>query len=166
MDALKEWRHGKIRWTHIGGGPLLEKYRRDALKVMAGNPLVEIVFLGRIPNCSVKRYYAEHPIDLFLNLSCFEGLPVSVMEAVSYGIPVIATDVGGTGEIVCAETGFLLKEEVSPFEVREALCHYRELPPDVRTRLRAAASEYWASHFDARHNMADLFERIAALNAS
>ena len=166
MDALKEWRHGKIRWTHIGGGPLLDTYRREALKVMADNPLVDIVFLGRIPNRSVKRYYAEHPIDLFINLSSIEGLPVSIMEAVSYGIPVIATDVGGTGEIVCAETGFLLKADVTPLEVREALCRYRDIPPEVRARLRASASEYWASHFDARQNMADLFERIGSLNAS
>lgn len=166
MDALKEWHHGKIRWTHIGGGPLLEKYRQDALQVMADNPLVDILFLGRIPNGSVKRFYAEHPIDLFLNLSSSEGLPVSVMEAVSYGIPVIATDVGGMSEIVCTETGFLLQHEVTSLAVREALCRYRELPPAFRTRLRASASDYWASHFDARHNMADLFERIAALNAS
>ena len=40
------------------------------------------------------------PVDLFLTVSANEGIPVSIMEAQSFGIPVIATDVGGISEIV------------------------------------------------------------------
>ena len=39
-----------------------------------------------------------------MNVSESEGIPVSIMEASSFGIPVIATNVGGVGEIV--ENGY------------------------------------------------------------
>jgi glycosyltransferase involved in cell wall biosynthesis len=48
--------------------------------------------------------------DIFVNPSYSEGLPTSVMEAASIGLPIIATDVGGTGEIIVShETGMLVK---------------------------------------------------------
>ena len=47
---------------------------------------------------------------MFINLSSSEGIPVSIMEAQSFGIPVIATNVGGSGEIVVSETGVLVDE--------------------------------------------------------
>ena len=45
-------------------------------------------------------YYKNNIIDIFINLSASEGIPVSIMDAISFGIPCIATNVGGTGEIV------------------------------------------------------------------
>ena len=61
------------------------------------------------------------PVDLFLNVSEYEGVPVSVMEAQSFGIPVIATAVGGTPEIVNEENGFLLPENPSQDEIASAI---------------------------------------------
>ncbi|NJK95527.1 MAG: glycosyltransferase [Bacteroidales bacterium] len=51
---------------------------------------------------------------MFLNTSLSEGVPVSVMEALSFGLPVIATDVGGTGELINDEVGMLINPEISP----------------------------------------------------
>jgi len=48
--------------------------------------------------------------DIFVNPSYSEGLGISVMEAASIGLPIIATDVGGTREIITTdETGILIK---------------------------------------------------------
>ena len=69
MEALKGWNYGKIRWTHLGDGPLLEDLKREAKSVTNSNLMVEIIFTGRISNEAVKDYYAKHPIDLFVNLS-------------------------------------------------------------------------------------------------
>lgn len=47
--------------------------------------------------------------DIFVNPSYSEGLPTSVMEAASVGLPIIATDVGGTREIIRnMESGILI----------------------------------------------------------
>ncbi|MFR4320263.1 MAG: glycosyltransferase [Blautia massiliensis (ex Durand et al. 2017)] len=44
-----------------------------------------------------------------MNVSSSEGIPVSIMEATSFGIPGIATDAGGTKEIIRdKENGVLL----------------------------------------------------------
>ena len=87
----------KVRWTHIGDGPL----RAEVEAVIDKFPEnITGVLLGAMPNAEVLRYYSEHHVDLFVNVSESEGVPVSIMEAFSFGIPVMATDVGGVSEIV------------------------------------------------------------------
>ena len=56
----------------------------------------------------------SQPIDIFINVSSSEGLPVAIMEAISFDIPIIATNVGGTSEIVTPETGILIAPDSAP----------------------------------------------------
>ena len=65
-------------------------------------------FMGYVPNVEIMQFMEESNVDVFINLSTSEGVPVSIMEAQSYGIPVIATNVGGTGEIIDKDNGILL----------------------------------------------------------
>ena len=46
----------------------------------------------------ISRFYAS--LDLYINTSLHEGIPMSVLEAMSYGLPVIAPDTGGLAEII------------------------------------------------------------------
>ena len=64
--------------------------------------------MGHYPNEELLRYYGSNHVDLFINTSSTEGVPVSIMEAQSFGIPVIATDTGGVKEVVTEGTGSLL----------------------------------------------------------
>lgn len=73
---------------------------------------------------SVMKYYATHEIDWFMLLSTSEGLPVSILEAMSFGVPVIATDVGGVSEAVDDETGLLLPVDVEKEEFVRGLVPY------------------------------------------
>ena len=164
MEALKRWNYGKIRWTHLGDGPLLENMKKEAECVTNSNPMVEITFTGRIPNEAVKAYYADHPIDVFVNLSDIEGLPISIMEAISYGIPVIATNVGGTSEIVNSETGFLLDADITPESVKNALLNYYNYGLETKKRLRDSAFNYWKVNFDAKTNLKVFFNQVDDLN--
>ena len=66
---IQDWNKGKIRWTHIGDGPLMDELREKAQAIMSKNPLVEIVFKGFVPNKEVELYYASNPVDIFINLS-------------------------------------------------------------------------------------------------
>lgn len=92
-------------------------------------------------NQQVYDYYKSNKVDVFVNVSYSEGLPVSLMEASSFGIPVIATDVGGSAEIIDKEqkNGFLLdkdfeigalqkKIELLLNESEEMYCKRRLLP--------------------------------------
>ena len=93
-----------IHWVHIGDGP--ERVNIEALISQINNPKIKVLLLGQLPNEEVLHYYETHPVDLFINVSSFEGIPVSIMEAMSRGIPVAATPVGGIPEIVNQDNGF------------------------------------------------------------
>lgn len=55
--------------------------------------------------------------DVYILSTHYEGLPISIIEAMSYGLPIIATDVGGNSELV-KDNGILVKNE---YELVKAL---------------------------------------------
>tara|TARA_B100001750_G_scaffold248587_1_gene281904 strand:- start:1907 stop:3124 length:1218 start_codon:yes stop_codon:yes gene_type:complete len=111
----------KIVWTHIGGGECLNNVEKE-IEGLGEN--VEVNLLGQLAHNDVLNYYSKNPIDLFINVSSSEGLPVSIMEAFANGVPVIATSVGGSPEIVGNDSGFLLDENFNPDELATILEKY------------------------------------------
>lgn len=153
IQALKEWNQEvELHWVHIGGGPLLETLKEDARKELAGRKNVTYSFLGSFSNEKVQKYYCTHSVDLFLNVSEDEGLPVSIMECMSYGVPAIATDVGGTSEIVTNSTGFLLDKNFSGRDLLECINAYLSMPDEDKEKLRENAIQFWKNHFDCKIN--------------
>ena len=68
----------------------------------------DIFFLGFCDPNQVR--HILDTTDIFILPSMREGLPTVVLEAMSFGLPVIATDVGGTSELIInGKTGFLIK---------------------------------------------------------
>ena len=108
-----------IHWYHFGDGELRADLEEQA-KALPDH--ITCTFMGFQANEDIQRFYAEHHIDAFLNVSRSEGVPVSVMEAQSYGIPIIATDVGGTSEIVHdRENGVLLAVDFTDQDLLDAI---------------------------------------------
>ncbi len=67
----------------------------------------DIVFLGKMPHAQLRTILSI--IDVFLMTSTAEGTPLVILEAMSMGIPVVATDVGGISEQVTnGETGMVV----------------------------------------------------------
>ncbi|MCF0165939.1 MAG: glycosyltransferase [Bacteroidales bacterium] len=94
----------KCVWTHIGGG-----IDTDLVGQWGAVPEnLDIDLKGQMPNKDIHALYSERNFDIFVNLSLSEGLPVSIMEAISAGIPVLATDVGGEKEIIDGRNGVLV----------------------------------------------------------
>lgn len=65
-----------------------------------------VFFLGNQPNAGAYCRYA----NLFMLPSDYEGLPIVILEAMSFGIPIVASNVGGISEIVIDEkNGFAVQ---------------------------------------------------------
>jgi len=74
--------------------------------------LNNVFFLGNIPHASV---YCQQA-DLFMLPSDYEGLPIVILEAMSYGKPIIASQVGGVPEIVIdGKNGYVLPNNANMF---------------------------------------------------
>lgn len=95
VAILRERGHD-VRWTHFGSGP------RRQLDRLRGSPSDSswIDLRGYVPNAQIFAEYQALAPSVFINASTSEGVPVSVMEAMGCGIPVLATDVGGTRELL------------------------------------------------------------------
>ncbi len=78
----------EIRLTIVGDG---EEYHN--LIPYAGE---RIRFVGAVPPKEVKEYMQNS--DILVMNSSFEGVPMTILEAISYGLPVVSTNVGGIGE--------------------------------------------------------------------
>lgn len=71
-----------------------------------------VYFMGNLPNAGAYNEYA----DLFILTSNYEGLPMVILEAMSFGKPVVASDVGGISEIVENDVnGYTVKNNAQEF---------------------------------------------------
>jgi glycosyltransferase involved in cell wall biosynthesis len=142
-----------IKWHHFGDGPLWNKIN---LYVSSLNiPNLIITLHGRKTNAEVLSFYEKNPVDLFINLSFSEGIPVSIMEAISYGIPVLATNVGGVREIVNGING----ELVSPFDSKEYISVM--LATLTSRKLdRLEIKKDWEQHFSSEINYTDFSKSL------
>lgn len=145
-----------VDWTHIGSGPTLEKISA-MVESMPKN--VTVSLLGQVNNAEVKRVYASQHFDLFINVSTTEGVPVSIMEALAAGIPVIATNVGGTGEIVDSNVGELINVNTSADDLLNILRKYYA-DRDKLQKLRSNAVLRWNNLCNSDKNYSKFISQI------
>jgi len=153
VDALKFISSDiQIHWTHIGGG---EEYE-TILKMCQMLPSnITYKFTGNLQNSDVLQYYQTNFVDLFVNISSSEGIPVSIMEALSFGIPIIATNVGGNKEIVDESVGILLSESPSAHQIADAIV---EIKKSNTIEIRKNARNRWSGMYDAEKNYSTFSE--------
>lgn len=90
-----------VRVVLAGRGP-----EEEAARAWAARHAAWAEFRGFVPN---PRVSVMPDLDILCLMSQWEGLPMSIVEAMSIGLPVIATDVGGVREaVVHGETGLLV----------------------------------------------------------
>lgn len=138
-----------IDWVHIGDGPL-----KSALEIRARKKLGELdnltyAFVGEMKHPEVMAYMSNSAVDVFINSSASEGVPVSIMEAMACGIPAIAPNVGGVAELVNEQTGVLLTEEMLPADVFDAIS---KLTGDRAEIFRVGARSFVESIYSAEKN--------------
>ena len=126
-----------IEWVHFGDGADFASLQ--SLIAKHDHPGLSVGLRGRVPNLSILEYYQSTPITAFVNLSESEGVPVSIMEAMSYGIPIVATDVGGVAELlgVDDESGVLLPANPTSDEAADAVTRV------IENRASFSPREQW-----------------------
>ena len=143
-----------IKWVHFGDGPLMETLKKKCQK-LPPNIIVELK--GHIDNKDVLRFYENNYIDLFLSLSLSEGLPVSMMEAISFGIPIAGTSVCGVPEIVNEKTGLLLNPEMEYEAIGKVLQRFL-----LKNELKKEEIiEFFEENFWADKNYLNFVEKIS-----
>lgn len=146
-----------IEWTHIGGGREFDTIKKLIDKKIK-NKNIKINLLGNVPNKDVINFYKNSKVDLFINVSSSEGLPVSIMESISFGIPVIATNVGGTSEIVIdGVDGYLLSSNFENRELAKLIIKIiKAKESEEYNNMRMQSRELWEKRFQARNNYENL----------
>ena len=149
----------QFRWDHFGDGPMQDEIL-ELVKILPDN--IETKLWGLVPNHQILDHYQINPVDVFINVSSFEGIPVSIMEAQSCGIPVIATAVGGTPEIVSPENGILLSANPSPEKIRDAVWELYSSKVTMKS-MRTASLENWHRQHSAEPNYAQFANDLSDL---
>ncbi|MCC7119845.1 MAG: glycosyltransferase [Anaerolineales bacterium] len=151
--------HQRFEWTHIGNGARRMELQKLADESFPSNSK------GYLPGYTSKQalmsFYRDTPTDVFINASETEGTPVAVMEAVSCGIPVIASSVGGNIEIVGERNGVLLGENPTPQEIADAIVSILDHP--TTSDIRGASRAVWAERYNADANYKAFAERLIAI---
>lgn len=131
---------GKL--TVIGDGPLRSELQR-------GRP-EGVEFLGQLPRDGVLRHMRRARVLLIPSL-CFEGFPLSIVEAFSFGVPVIASRIGGIPEIV---DGGIVGELVNPGDVEawcDAILKFSENPDGLESMGENALQKHRSQYSPERN---------------
>ncbi|UZR92541.1 glycosyltransferase [Chondrinema litorale] len=152
----------KIKWTHFGGGKLYNELEELSKRLL--NDKIEWELKGQASNKEVMEYYTSEQPNLFINVSETEGIPVSIMEAFSCGIPAIATAVGGTPEIVKdGLNGYLLNANTDAQSIKEIITNHINLPRDNQQEKSRNAKVTWEEYYSAEKNYKGFVEFATTL---
>ncbi len=130
----------------IGNGPLMREMESLASTLGIG---ARVRFLGQ--RMDVDQLLAEAQVSLLV--SNWEGFPLSILEAMRAGLPVVASSVGGIEESIRdEETGFLVPR--GGVELLQGRLARLLTEPELRVRLGAHGRARYEQHFTLSHSVA------------
>lgn len=139
------------RLTIVGDGEL-EFYRScAAAKGLADN----VTFTGWMSKSSCADELLRHHI--FVLPSYYEGLPISILEAMSAEMAIIATNVGGIPEIIKHQHNGILINPQSPCLLAAEIVKLLD-SPDLRSRLARRARQDYEQHFSNARMCSDFLK--------
>jgi len=136
LKLLKDKGVEDFRCLVIGDGPLEEKIKQDITRYHLQD---KIVMRGRIPHDELLGMYEKGDVHAVVLPSIVdesgekEGIPVALMEAMAYGIPVVSTKTGGIPELLLDGAGLLVNEKDSEelanalYKLKSDICLYQSL---------------------------------------
>ncbi len=157
IPAILKHINQPVKWIHIGSGPELEKVQ-NLISSLNKNIKVEI-----IPHfqdyAQLISFYLKTHIDLFLHVSETEGLGIVHLEAMSFGIPVYTTKVGGASEFMNNDNGSLFDIEFDPKEVAQLILAFIN-DSTKNEKYRLGIKSYWEQHFEYKKLYNEFYSKI------
>jgi len=151
----------KLIWTHIGSGPLEKTLKDLANEMLSQKENVNFNFVGHLDNQDVYKFYKKNKVDVFINVSESEGVPVSIMEAMSCHIPIVAPNIGGIGEMVeDKESGILLSNKCEVKELIDALKNIQFFKSEA---VREKSYNIFLEKYNAKKNYKNFIEDLKSL---
>ncbi|MEG3222156.1 glycosyltransferase family 4 protein [Vibrio gigantis] len=151
LHSLAELQH--LNWTLdlVGKGPKLSTISEMAENLGLGDRVNFLGERGDVPDLLKAS-------DIFLLISNWEGYPLSILEAMSSGLPVIVSDVGGVSEAVCHnKNGYLVKRK----DTNQLQEYLSLLIQDYHLRTRM--SELNIQDFEEKHSVDTMYKKTIAV---
>ncbi len=126
LSANKDFFLGKMK-LFIGGDGEAEKLK-EAIKHNGLSDFVE--YVGWAAGDKKNQLFLNAHVYILPSYS--EGLPISILEAMSYGLPVISTPVGGTPEIVKSDSNGILVQPGDLQGIKSAMAFFINNPQQIR----------------------------------
>jgi glycosyltransferase involved in cell wall biosynthesis len=145
-----------VNWIHFGDGELKDKLLKETKSIPN---TISIQFKGHVNNDELINFYKNTQVHLFITTSETEGLPVSLQEAISFGIPAVATNVGGIPEIINENTGLLIEKDFNAEHVAKLIMEF-EVSEKNTLEFRNNVRAYWENKFNASANYADFYYQL------
>lgn len=149
----------EIEWIHFGDGMEKDILEKMAEQLLGNKINVKFEFKGVVENCEIKEFYLKNKVDCFITTSSTEGCPVSIQEALSYGIPVIATTVGEI-PLMIQGNGILLRQDPEICEVTAAIRKMHDMREEDKEQMRIVSRKLWEQYFDANKNFGKFAESL------
>lgn len=150
VDALNLISDVKIEWIHFGSGSE-ETQTREYAKRLQVKDNINYSFKGYVPREVIYEYYQTTYVHCFINVSETEGSPVSIQEALAFGIPIIGTDVGGVSEMIKGN-GCLLKRDCTPEDIAHKIKMLAELDDTAYEEMRRISFGIWKNDYNQIEN--------------
>ena len=162
VEILSKMQTRNIKWIHFGEG-YKESKELIYKTIQSLYPTLDYELKGMVSNEIILDYYSKNYVDLFINVSDNEGIPVSIMEAMSAGIPVVATNVGGTSEIVNKKNGYLIDVDFDANNVAKIIDNHLKRSQKEQESFRAESYNSWKNNYDAESNYSNFSEILLKL---
>jgi len=141
----------------VGDGP-----QRSELEAAVRNRGLDahVSIVGRVSPSRIHDYYAA--ADAYAQVSIYEGMPMTLLEAMASGLPLVGTDVPGIAEFVDSKTGLLVPAE-SPQGLADAMTALRDV--DRREQLARACLTRVAERYEIDRTVRayhEIYEQVTA----
>ena len=138
----------------IGEGPLEASLKSKAEKMGVSD---RVHFIGAVEQEVLRYYYSA--ADALVLASSREGMANVLLESMACGLPVVATAIGGTPEVIAAPEAGRLTEERSPAAVASAVQRLLANYPDRNETRRYAEQFSWDATTEGQ---IEVFRRVSA----